>query len=72
MQEAMIMVDHKIDVLQSRFTRSSHAVPQSGVQRAAKVACRKLQTSEFTIDDSDSGGDPYNCTGRFSVLKDPR
>ena len=36
--------------------------------RILRTKCRR--TEDLTILDEDFGGDPYNCTGQYAVLKD--
>lgn len=64
------MVDRKTNPTQPVRGQAMRASPSPSAQTDARVVHHKLTAKvELTIDDSDFGTDPYNRTGRFTVLE---
>ena len=65
-----IMVDQK--TYAGRVARGARVKQLLDTKQAANrsvIHSRLNSATELTIDDSDYGTDPYNRTGRFTVLK---
>ncbi len=64
------MVDRKVDWTLAARGRTVQRPAARTAQRDARVVDAKLNSAaELSIDDGDYGVDPYNCTGRHTVLK---
>lgn len=64
------MVDRMREVVQAARGQRIRSGSPAEAEREARAAQRKLAPeSELSIDDSDFGTDPYNRTGRFTVLE---
>ena len=65
------MVDRKTDVSQAVRGQPIRAAGTTPSKHDAQVVHAKLQPEEeaLSLDDGDFGTDPYNRTGRFTVLK---